>query len=64
VVRHLLKVALGRERITPSDLEEGVAEQLKFGVPHLASNPYRNADGSPVMDNFYRGGDEGENEIE
>jgi hypothetical protein len=64
VVRHLLKVALGRERITPIDLQDGLAEELRFGVPHLASNPYRNADGSPLLDNFYRGGDHGENEIE
>jgi hypothetical protein len=62
VVRRLLKVAEGRARITPVDFAEGVAEQLKFRVPHLASNPYRNADGSPAADNFYRGGDEEEND--
>lgn len=64
VVRHLLKVAQGRGRIAPLDLVEGVAEELRFGVPHLASNPYRNADGSPVLDNFYRGGDDTEDEIQ
>lgn len=62
-VRRLLKVAHERSRITASDLEQGLAEQLRFGVPHLASNPYRNADGS-VVDYRYRGGDTGENEIE
>lgn len=63
-VRRLLKVARERSRITPSDLEDGLGEQLRFGVPHLASNPYRNADGSLMLDNLYRGGDTGENEIE
>lgn len=48
LVRNLMKIAHERERLSAEELEKGLAEELRFGVPSLDSNPYRNQDGSVV----------------
>lgn len=57
LVRNLMKIAHERERLTPEDLEKGLAEELRFGVPSLDSNPYRNRDGSLVDEPTSPGGE-------
>lgn len=56
LVRTLMKTAQRRGRISAEDLERGLAEVLRFGLPHLESNPYRNPDGSAVNEPFFPGG--------
>src|SRR5690606_31191512 len=56
LVRNLMKIAHKRNRISAEDLEGGLREHLRFGLPHLESNPYRNPDGSNVDAPFYPGG--------
>lgn len=57
LVRNLMKIAHERQRLTPEDLEKGLAEELRFGVPSLDSNPYRNRDGSLVDEATYPAGE-------
>src|SRR5690606_10623129 len=56
LARNLMKIAHKRNRISAEDLERGLQERLRFGMPHLESNPYRNPDGSTVDAPLYPGG--------
>jgi hypothetical protein len=56
LVRNLMKIAHERERLSAEELEKGLSEELRFGVPSLDSNPYRNPDGSP-QDEAYPAGE-------
>lgn len=46
LVRNLMKIAHERKRLSAEELERGLSEVLRFGVPSLDSNPYRLPDGS------------------
>lgn len=39
-LKSLMRIAHERERITEGELEAGLEERLRFGVPHMLSNPY------------------------
>lgn len=45
LVRNLMKIAHERKRLSPDDLEKGLTEQVRFGMPSLETNPYRHLDG-------------------
>lgn len=45
LVRNLMKIAHERKRLSADDLERGLAEQVRFGMPSLETNPYRNPAG-------------------
>lgn len=62
LVRNLMKIATDRHRLSPEDLEKGLAEELRFGVPSLDSNPYRNPDGSAVSDMYGSDGEQADRE--
>jgi len=40
-LRELMRIAARRGRLTEQELKEGLAEEIRFGVPNLLSNPYR-----------------------
>lgn len=39
-IKSLMRIAHQRERISEAELESGLTERLRFGVPHMLSNPY------------------------
>lgn len=45
LVRNLMKIAHERGRLGPDDLEKGLSEELRFGVPSLDTNPYEPREG-------------------
>lgn len=57
LVRTLMKIAHERERLSAEELEKGLAEELRFGVPSLDSNPYRNPDGTTNDESTYPAGE-------
>jgi membrane peptidoglycan carboxypeptidase len=59
LVRNLMKIAHERDRLSVEDMEKGLAEELRFGVPSLDSNPYRSHD-APTHDSFPGGEPEDE----
>jgi hypothetical protein len=57
LIRNLMKIAHERERLNAEELEKGLAEELRFGVPSLDSNPYRNPDGTSNDESAYPAGE-------
>jgi Transglycosylase len=50
-LQQLMRIAKKRERLTEQELKEGLAEDVRFGVPNLLSNPYQVENGtSPPPD--------------
>lgn len=45
LVRNLMKIAHERGRLSAEDLQRGLEEELRFGVPSLDTNPYDTREG-------------------